>query len=63
MHIPEARFIGNHAAMGPSTPAGTEAPFFTELRAGARRRALRREQESGTSAGDSESGATEGDLE
>src|ERR1700739_4006403 len=61
-HITEARVIGNHAAMGRSTPAATDRPYLTVgevLRAGIRRAAERKDMAGANSAGDSEGGATE----
>ena len=60
-HITEARVIGNHAAMGRSTPAAKDMPFLTVneiLRAGLRRAARRKEMAVAQSTWDSEGGAT-----
>ena len=59
-HIIEARFIGNHAAMGGSTTAATAGPHVTVhevLRAGRRRAAGRKDMATAQSTWDSEGGA------
>jgi hypothetical protein len=60
-HISETRVIGNHAAMGRSTPAASDAPLTVTdiLRAGVRRRAKRKEMAAAQSTWDSEGGAGE----
>jgi hypothetical protein len=60
-HITEGRVIGNHAAMGKSTPAAPDTPLTVKniLRAGARRAARRREILAAQSTWDSEGGAGE----
>lgn len=61
-HIIEARVIGNHAAMGRSTPVATGSPYLTVhevLRAGMRRTAERRDTAAAQSKWDSEGGAIE----
>jgi hypothetical protein len=61
-HIIEARVIGNHAAMGRSTPAATDRPYLTVhevLRAGIRRAAGRKDMAAAQSTWDSEGGANQ----
>jgi hypothetical protein len=61
-HITDAGVIGNHAAMGASTPAASDAPFLTVkeiLRAGVRRAARRKEMAAAQSTWDSEGRAAE----
>ena len=60
--ITETRIIGNHAAMGRSTPAATDTPYMTfyeVLRAGLRRAAERKDMAAAQSMWDSEGGANE----
>lgn len=60
--IIEARVIGNHGAMGRSTPAATGRPYLTiheVLRAGIRRAAGRKEMAAAQSTWDSEGGVNE----
>jgi hypothetical protein len=59
-HITQARVIGNHADMGGSAPAAARSALTATdiLRAGARRRAKRREMMAARAAWDSEGGAT-----
>jgi hypothetical protein len=59
-HMTEARAIGNHAAVGTSTPAATHRPYLTAhevLRAGVRRAAGRKDMAAAQSMWDSEGGA------
>ena len=60
-HIPEARVICNHAAMGGSIPPASDAPLTVTdiLRAAVRRRAGRIEMATAQSTWDSEGGAGE----
>jgi hypothetical protein len=60
-HITEARVIGNHAAMGMSTPAAPETRLTVKeiLLAGVRRAAERMEIQAAQSTWDSEGGAGE----
>jgi len=60
MHITEARVIGNHADMGRLTPTAARIPLTVKdvLRAGAQRRAERREMAAAQSTWDYEGGAT-----
>jgi hypothetical protein len=59
-HITEARLIGNHAAMGGSTPAASTTVTVKDiLRAGVGRRARRKEMAAAQSTWDSEGGASE----
>jgi hypothetical protein len=61
-HIIETRVIGNHAAMGRSTPEATGKPDLTvheALRAAIRRAAGRHDTAAAQSTWDSEGGATE----
>ena len=63
-HITEARVIGNHADMGPSTPAAAPAPRTVGaiLRTGIRRSARRAELAAAKSTWVSEGGSTESGL-
>jgi len=61
-HITEVRVIGNHAAMGRSTPAVIDRPYLTlhqVLRAGVRRAAVRKDAAAAQSTWDSEGGAND----
>jgi hypothetical protein len=61
-HITEARVIGNHAAMGRSTPAATGRPYLTVhevLRAGVSRAAVLKDIAAAQSMWDAEGGANE----
>jgi hypothetical protein len=61
-HIIEARVIGNHAAMGGSTPAATDSPYLTVhevLRAGMRRATERKDMAAAQSKWEAEGGAIE----
>jgi hypothetical protein len=61
-HIIEARVIGNHAAMGRSTPVATGSPYLTiheVLRAGMRRATERNDMVAAQSKWDCEGGAIE----
>jgi hypothetical protein len=59
--ITQARLIGNHAAMGGSTPAASDTTVTVKdiLRAGVGRRARRKEMAAAQSTWDSEGGASE----
>jgi hypothetical protein len=59
-HITDARVTGNHADMGGSAPAAARSALTATdiLRAGARRRAKRREMMAARAAWDSEGGAS-----
>jgi hypothetical protein len=61
-HIIEARVIGNHAAMGRSTPAATDRPYLTVhevVRAGMRRARDAKIMAAAQSTWDFEGGANE----
>jgi hypothetical protein len=61
-HIIEARVIGNHAAMGRSTPAASDRPYLTVhevLRASMRRATDCKDMAAAQSKWDSEGGAIE----
>jgi hypothetical protein len=61
-HIIESRVIGDHAAMGRSTPAATDSPHLTVhevLRAGMLRATERKDMVAAQSKWDSEGGAIE----
>ena len=59
-HVTEARVIGNHADMGRPAPTGARIQMTVKdvLRAGAQRRAERREMAAAHSTWDYEGGAT-----